>query len=29
MLCGLIDVVANRVGEEPALCEIEKEQEKE
>ena len=27
MLCGLIEVVANRVGEEPVLYQIEKEQE--
>ena len=29
MLCGLIEVVANRVGEEPGLYQIEQEQEKE
>ena len=29
MLCGLIEVVANRAGEEPALYQIEQEKEKE
>jgi|GEM_PF-3943978 hypothetical protein len=29
MLCGLIEAVSNRVGEEPGLYQVEQEQEKE